>query len=231
MARPSASQLRGHFAGTLPISIAVHLVALLLLFGIPLVANIVIPTVMVTLPDYVRVAPMPPPPQVLIASAPRPSVAPRDSAAPPPTVAPPSLEPEAGPPAVGPGPVLPDIPGGVPSGMGLVPSDSAVTLPPPDPPRQGPVRVADLPVAPRKTVDVRPIYPELARMARVEGTVVVEAVLDPSGRVTQLRVIKSIPLLDGAAMDAMRQWRYTPSLYGGRPVSVLMTITMRFTLQ
>ena len=58
-----------------------------------------------------------------------------------------------------------------------------------------------------------------------------EAVLDPTGRVTQLRVIRSVPMLDQAAMDAVRQWRYTPSMYGGHPVSVLMTITIRFTLQ
>lgn len=58
-----------------------------------------------------------------------------------------------------------------------------------------------------------------------------EAVLDPSGHVTQIRVIRSIPLLDQAAVDAVRQWRYTPSVYNGRPVSVLMTITIRFTLQ
>ena len=58
-----------------------------------------------------------------------------------------------------------------------------------------------------------------------------EAVLDPTGRVTQLRVIRSMPLLDQAALDAVRQWRYTPSVYGGHPVSVLMTITIRFTLQ
>jgi protein TonB len=49
--------------------------------------------------------------------------------------------------------------------------------------------------------------------------------------VTQLRVIKSVPLLDQAALDAVRQWRYTPSLYGGHAVSVLMTITVRFALQ
>jgi protein TonB len=80
-------------------------------------------------------------------------------------------------------------------------------------------------------VDVRPIYPDIARLARVEGTVIMEAMLDPSGHVTQLRVIKSVPMLDQAALDAVRQWRYTPSLYYGRPVSVLMTVTVRFTLQ
>ena len=58
-----------------------------------------------------------------------------------------------------------------------------------------------------------------------------EAVLDTNGRVTQLRVLQSVPMLDQAALDAVRQWRYTPSSYGGHPVSVLMTITVRFTLQ
>ena len=90
--------------------------------------------------------------------------------------------------------------------------------------------MAELPVSPRKTVDVRPVYPEVARLARKEGMVILEAVLDTSGRVTQLRVIRSEPLLDQAAIDAVRQWRYAPSTYGGKPVSVLMTITVRFTL-
>jgi protein TonB len=105
-------------------------------------------------------------------------------------------------------------------------------IPVPEPPRPAaPVRVAQLPVAPRKIADARPLYPEIARAARREGTVVLEAVLDTAGRVTQLRVIQSVPLLDQAALDAVRQWRYTPSVYGGQPVSVLMTITIRFQLQ
>ena len=58
-----------------------------------------------------------------------------------------------------------------------------------------------------------------------------EAVLDTTGRVTQLRVLESVRMLEQAAVDAVRQWRYTPSRYGGHPVSVLMTITVRFTLQ
>jgi len=54
---------------------------------------------------------------------------------------------------------------------------------------------------------------------------------DPTGSVTQLRVVRSVPLLDQAALDAVRRWKYTPSSIGGRPVSVLMTITITFTLQ
>ena len=226
--------LRNHLSGSLPISIAAHLVVLLLLFAVPLVGNVVIPTVTVILPEYVLAAPAPPPPEVVMRPAARtPQNTTAEAPAPIPTAAPPAILPERDARVFDPGPVIPDAsaigdPGGLPSGI----VSSAPIPRPPDPPRpSGPVRVADLPIPPRKTVDVRPIYPDVARIARVEGTVVMEAVLDPSGHVTQLRVIKSRPLLDQAALDAVRQWRYTPSVYGGRPVSVLMTITIRFTLQ
>ena len=232
MATKDVSRLRSHLSGSLPISIAVHLFVLLLIVVVPLVANVVVPVVSVTMPDYVRIALPPPPPDV---PTHRPSAAPpapRPSSVAP-TVAPPTIEPERPQPIGDPAPVL-DVTNGVPGGTGLAPIGSIVTTvpPAPEPPRQtGPVRVADLPVPPRKTVDIRPIYPDFARTARIQGTVVMEAVLDPSGRVTQLRVIKSVPLLDQAAVDAVRQWRYTPSLFYGKPVSVLMTITVKFQLQ
>ena len=98
-------------------------------------------------------------------------------------------------------------------------------------PVEAPVRAAQLPEQPRKLVDARPVYPEVARTARIEGTVILEAMLDTTGRVTQLRVLRSVPMLDQAALDAVRQWRYSPTVYYGHPVSVLMTITVRFTLQ
>jgi protein TonB len=226
------SGLRSHLSGSLPISIAIHLVVLLAIFVIPLVANVVVPAVIVTLPDYVRVAPMPPPPVVTARQEPRsPNITASDSSAAP-THAPDTLHAETAQPSFVPGPVL-DATAGLPTTPGALPTGPVISAPPPpDPPKPaGPVRVADLPVAPRKTVDVRPIYPDIARLARVEGTVIMEAMLDPSGHVTQLRVIKSVPMLDQAALDAVRQWRYTPSLYYGRPVSVLMTVTVRFTLQ
>jgi protein TonB len=204
-----------------------------MLFAVPLIGNVVVPTVLVTLPEYVLVAPAPPPPEVVVRSAPRP---PENTATEPParipTTAPSEIVPERDTRSFDPGPVVPGISSS--GGPGGIPGDLVSYAPPrpPDPPKpSGPVRVADLPVAPRKTADARPIYPDVARMARIEGTVVMEAVLDPSGRVTQLHVIKSVPMLDQAALDAVRQWRYTPSVYGGRPVSVLMTITVRFTLQ
>ena len=225
--------LRSHLSGSVPISIALHLVAVFLFLIIPLTANMVLPDPASHLPEYMRVAPMPPPPPVARVVAP--NAAPRTQPSNPdlaPTVAPDTIEPELAPanpfPDVG---AIPSV-GGVPGGVGVVVTAPPVPVAPPDPPRQsGPVRVADLPVTPRKIHDAHPIYPEIARAARKEGTVILEAVLDPTGRVTQLRVIRSVPLLDQAALDAVGQWRYTPSLYGGRPVSVLMTITVRFTLQ
>lgn len=224
------SGLRSRLSGTLPISIAIHLVALLALFVVPLVANIVVPSVSVVMPDYVTVM-LPPPPPVNVPQ-PRPSsapdITPRSGA---PTEAPERIVDEA------PAPAAPYIPGaldatsGIAGGTGL-PGPVISVPPPPEPPKQtGPVKVADLPVPPRKTVDVRPVYPEHARAARIEGVVVMEAVLDPSGHVTQLRVIKSVPMLDQPALDAVRQWRYTPTMYYGKPVSVLMTITISFKLQ
>lgn len=223
--------LRSHLSGTVPISIGAHLVVLVVFLIVPLTATLDLPDPAAHLPDYMLAATMPPPPPAPRASAPAAS-----SPVPAPAgvtyAAPDAITPEVAPPGAG---RLPDIGSplnGVPEGVGLVAGSRPVVPLPPEPPRQaGPVRVADLPVLPRKIVDARPVYPDIARSARVEGTIIMEAVLDTNGRVTQLRVLTSVPLLDQAALDAVRQWRYTPSLYGGHPVSVLMTITIRFTLQ
>jgi protein TonB len=65
----------------------------------------------------------------------------------------------------------------------------------------------------------------------VQGVVILEAVIDEHGEVGRIKVLKSMPLLDQAAITAVQQWRYTPTLLNGVPVSVLMTITVNFTLQ
>jgi protein TonB len=83
---------------------------------------------------------------------------------------------------------------------------------------------------PRKIVHVPVVYPEAARQARIEGRVLLEATIDERGVITGLRVLRSQPLLDGAAIAAVRQWRYTPTLLNGVPVRVLLTITVNFTL-
>ena len=77
---------------------------------------------------------------------------------------------------------------------------------------------------------MRPVYPPHARSARVEGSVILEAVIGPTGRVTDVKVLRSAPLLDEAAMEAVLQWEYTPTLLNGVPVPVVMTVTVNFTL-
>jgi protein TonB len=83
---------------------------------------------------------------------------------------------------------------------------------------------------PVKLRDVQPSYPELARRARVAGDVVIACTIAPDGRVADARVVSGPPLLDAAALAAVRQWRYRPTLLGGAPVAVSLTVTVRFRL-
>jgi protein TonB len=83
--------------------------------------------------------------------------------------------------------------------------------------------------APTKIKDVKPVYPGIARSARVAGVVVIEATIGPDGKVIDAKVVRSIPLLDQAALDAVRQWEYTPPLRNGVPVPVIVTVTINFT--
>jgi TonB family protein len=81
-------------------------------------------------------------------------------------------------------------------------------------------------VQPRKVKDVRPIPPPAAR--GIGGSVVLEATIDVDGRVTHLRVLQSIPELDQAAMEAVRQWEYTPPVVNGTPTPVVIQVRITF---
>ena len=65
----------------------------------------------------------------------------------------------------------------------------------------------------------------------MQGIVILEAVIGPNGNVTEVKVLRSVPLLDEAAITAVKQWQYTPTLLNGVPVPVIMTVTVNFTLQ
>ena len=84
---------------------------------------------------------------------------------------------------------------------------------------------------PRRIAGAPPEYPTFARNSRVQGVVILEAVINERGAIERVKVLKSVPLLDAAAIAAVKEWRYTPTLLNGVPISVLMTITMNFTLQ
>jgi len=103
--------------------------------------------------------------------------------------------------------------------------------PPPPPAPRVPVRPGGDVKPPRKIVDVAPVYPELARTARVSGIVILEATIDEEGNVRDARVLRSIPLLDRAAVDAVRQWRFTPTLLNGQAIPIVMTVTVNFRLE
>lgn len=83
---------------------------------------------------------------------------------------------------------------------------------------------------PKKLKNVPPVYPEEAKKARVQGVVILECTISPAGKVADVRVLRGIPLLDQAAVDAVKQWEYTPTLLAGKPVPVIMTVTVNFRL-
>jgi TonB family protein len=93
-----------------------------------------------------------------------------------------------------------------------------------------PIRVGGDVEPPIKTRDVPPVYPPEAQAARVEGVVVIEATVGLDGRVTGARVIRSVPQLDQAALEAVRQWEFAPTVLDGKPVSVVLSVTVNFSL-
>jgi protein TonB len=96
---------------------------------------------------------------------------------------------------------------------------------------QNAVRIGGQIPQPQKTTHVNPVYPPIAQSARVQGVVIVEAIIDREGKVGYSRILRSIPLLDQAALDAVNQWEFTQTRLNGSPVPVIMTVTVQFTLQ
>ena len=93
-----------------------------------------------------------------------------------------------------------------------------------------PVRVGGQIKAPTQIKKVQPVYPADAQAAKVQGIVIMEATIGVDGRVTDAKVLRSVPLLDQAAVDAVRQWEYTPTLLNGTAVPIIMTVTVTFNL-
>ncbi len=119
------------------------------------------------------------------------------------------------------------VEGGVPGGVvgGIV---GGIEAAPPPPPQV--VRVGGQVREPRKVRHVAPVYPRIALNAKVEGVVILECTISPQGRVERVQVLRGIPTLDEAAVDAVKQWAYTPTLVGGVPVAVVLTVTVNFVL-
>jgi protein TonB len=221
-------------AYTVPVSIAAHalIIAAALLVPLLVTDSSMLPTPSAML-AFIAAAPLPAPPAAppRVAAAKRPQTMTNPDAAP--------LQAQHGVTPEGPIPVNRDLLDGVENSTGVVPGGGVehFEAPPPlpvrpaDKPAPEPVRLSSGIQGPTKIKDVPPTYPRVAQAARVQGVVIIEATIGPTGRVQDARILRSIPLLDAAALEAVRQWQYAPTLLNGVPVSVLMTITVNFTLR
>jgi periplasmic protein TonB len=102
--------------------------------------------------------------------------------------------------------------------------------PPPPKPTQTRIRVGGNVAAAKLTRQVQPIYPQIAKTAHVQGTVLLHAIIAKDGTIQELQYVSGPPLLMKAAMDAVREWRYSPTLLNGEPVEVDTTVQVVFTL-
>lgn len=215
---------------SVPLSIISHVVVVAILIIAPLTATNVLPT-----PQSVLVfAITPPPPPTPPPPLPEIRVVPPTPA----DVAPvnPNLAPTQEPSGIAEEP--PFVPAmAAPARLPVSNTSTALTspstpvslaTPPPQPSR--PIPVGGAVGEPRKLHHVPPVYPAVARAARVSGVVILEATIAKDGSVRDARILRSNAMFDQAAIDAVRQWRYTTPTLNGVPVDVTMTVTVRFTI-
>lgn len=210
-------------------------VVITVLILIPLLATSSLPTPMSTyqLPQYVPVKVMPP------YEAPPPSKPPSTSPSPParrPTFTMDLIVPTeiadtiADPPEFYEGGL--GVPGGIPFIDTMLSLEELSPTPPlvESPAPKEPVVIGGELRPPRKVVNVTPLYPAIARQTRTEGTVTLRAIIDENGNVVNLTILESVPLLDEAALDAVRQWKYEPTFLNGQAVPVVITVHVGFEL-
>jgi periplasmic protein TonB len=133
--------------------------------------------------------------------------------------------------------VLGGVEGGIEGGVvgGIVGGLSSALPPPPPPPAPPPVKPAPVRIggqikAPALISRVDPVYPALAQAAQLEGIVILEATVGETGRVESVKVLRSLGALDAAAVEAVKQWQYSPLRLNDRPTSFVLTVTVQFHL-
>ncbi len=225
-------------AKTWPLSILLHLMIAAAIIVLPILQIGLLPEPASAVKAFF-VEPMsaPPPPPPPPPPAPRATQAPKVVAKPvqmddhafvAPVEVPQEIMPEEGLDLGVEGGVAGGVEGGVPGGVvgGVV---GGLPDAPPPPPQQA-IRVGGQIKEPKKLKNVAPEYPDIAKQARVQGVVILECTISPQGKVTDVKILRGIPLLDQAAVSAVRQWVYTPTLLNGVPVPVIMTVTVNFKL-
>jgi len=94
-----------------------------------------------------------------------------------------------------------------------------------------PLRIGGTIGPPRKIKDVKPLYPQIAVFQQARGTVIIEITIGTDGKVQDTRIVHSVPQLDLAALEAVRQWEYEPTRVNGVLVALAMTVIVNFTIQ
>jgi periplasmic protein TonB len=210
---------------TVPVSLLSHSIVIAMIVVLPILAAPLMPGVVDNddLEYITKILPPPPPPPAPRLAEVTPPVNPNAA----PLVAPNSIAPEP--------PAQFDQFEATPVGVvGGADDMASVLVPPPvvaaPPEPQKPIRIGAGLRQPTKLRGADPAYPAIAQAARVQGIVIIEATIDADGRVVNARVLRSIPLLDQAALDAVRSWEYTPTMLNGVPVPVVMTVTVSIVL-
>jgi len=218
---------------TVPLSIALHVAVIGLFVIVPLMAADILPTppaMMAFIATAPTPPPPPPPPPPPAAAAPKVEMNVNPNAAP--VEAPKEIKPETGLANNSEAGMAGGVDGGIAGGVaGGIVGGLPEAPPPPPPAPLAPFRVGGDIKPPVRTRYVAPSYPSIAQSARVQGIVIIDATISPEGKVMDARVTRSVPLLDQAALDAVRQWQYTPTLLNGVPVPIIMTVVVTFTLQ
>jgi len=229
----SGPVVRGRNGISLPVSIALHTAGAVALIVIPVLmadANPEVSTgVKAFLVEPLSVTPPPPPPAAHPTVAPRvvPKPQPQQQAFVAPIEVPTEITPEQSLDLGAENGAAGGVEGGVPGGVvgGIVGG-----LPEAPPPAAAPVRVGGSVREPKRLSAAPPVYPELAQLARLQGTVIIEATINERGRVVNATLLSGMPMLNEAALEAVKKWVYTPTLVNGVPTPIIMTVTVRFRL-
>jgi periplasmic protein TonB len=218
-------------------SLSMHLAVLALLLLLPLVftQGLDVGRFMTTFVVAPPPPPPPPPPAAAVQVQPRPAIVTKGAIVSP-TVIPKKILmiKEAPPPTDASVGVIGGVPGGVPGGQmggvlgGILGGIPSAVRPPAQPMRT--VRVGGDVKPPRLIYRIDPDYPVIAKISRIQGDVVIDAVIDAKGNVVQMRLVSGPPLLTKQAMDALSHWRYQPTLLNGEPVAVEFRVVVAFTL-
>jgi periplasmic protein TonB len=232
-----ANTSKTHKSWTVLVSTIIQATLLGILILIPLIYTEALPKGMLTTFIVPPPPPPPPPPPAVIQRIVKPVVhIIKNGQMMAPTVIPKKIEmikEEPTPPDVGvTGGVVGGVAGGSAGGVlgGIIGGVGGGPPPPPPPKSNKPLRVGGAVIAANLIRQVTPVYPPIAKTAHISGTVVLHAIISKDGTIEQLEYISGPPLLMKNAMDAVRQWRYRPTMLNGEPVEVDTTVSVVFTL-